>query len=560
MRWSIPLVFALLGAILLSAAPARTAPRLFFNKNVDAPAGYQLYTVQAGDTLFRIMRGRGWDNAAIEHALPTIDRANPHIPDLDTLRPGQRIFLPPPRGEAPSAPGPTLPDSVSQVPYTVQPGDTVFTILRRRTNLPVRAIHRRYLDYFRQANPELDNIDRIYPGQQLRLPVPKPSPVASDAATNSTAPDPASPSPRASANATEPSTPTAAPTASPKSSNSTVTTPKRTPSDADLATAVGKGPQPGAGSQTTTGADSAPPPPNAAGAPLPEGPDAPRTTTDAASPTPAQTAAASSSESAPSQAEPNDAFYALAKQAGYQPVRGGTRYFPTDKGWLQIDTERTPLLKTPSGETLILVPGEDTQRYADAGLTPLSVPANWETEDALKALDRTDPELVQLWPRNRPLITHRRHLGLELRGKWIFVDKGQTPSRIYVLIDPQRQVSFETRVLAGLLQQRNIILSTWDAPSQELLPVQPPPQEQILVPHLRMAELRQEFGGRVPVSGMHARRHLFLPRSGAPIGITFRCRTLRRGQGPELIFPPGTDIYLPALLHLTGRPCWILGG
>lgn len=493
-------------AAAASAPPGAAAPRLFFSKNIKAPQQYQLHTVQPEETVFRIMRARGWTNDQIDHALPRIKQANPHIPDLNALRPGQRIFLPPPHtDQAEAAPEPPA-AGLTQKTYTVQPGDTLLGILRQRTGHDLETLRQQYLPLFEKLNPEIANIDRLYPGQNITLPVPG-TPARSARAKNATTPA----------------------------------------AKAD---------------QHTNGSAPAGPQPAFSG-PLPrpqeDAPAANASVSEATAPHQGPEDEAASAANASRRQAEQETFFALAQRAGYRPIRGGERYFPTDKGWLTVDPERTPLVQTPGGETLVLVPDEATEKFADAGLTPLAVPGNWDTRDALNALSQNSPDSAQLWTRNRPLITHRKGLGLELRGKWIFVDKTRTPPRIYVLLAPQTRVTFTARVLAGLLQERSILLCTWDAEARELSPIQPPPADDLFVPRMRMQELRQEYGPTIPLSSPRTRRHVVVPQSEAPIGITFQCRTLRRETNtPALVFAHGTGAYLPALLHATGRDCWVL--
>ena len=478
-----------------SAPPGAAAPRLFFSKNLEAPANYRLHTVQPGETVFRIMRARGWTNEHIEHALPRIKKANPHISDLNALRPGQRIFLPPPRkatvesSQNPSSAG------LTQKAYTVQPGDTLLGITLRRHYVPL----------FQKLNPDIANIDRLYPGQNITLPVPGTSSTPLAQGKNAT-----------SANA-----------------NQAQRTQESAPTGAQAAFS---------GSRPRAPGDSA-----TANASVPESGPQKRASDDKP---------ASGAPTSHRQAE-QEAFFALAQRAGYQPIRRGKRYFPTEKGWLTVDPEHTPLVQAPGGKTLVLVPGEATEKYADAGLTPLAVPGNWDTRDALNALSQNSPERAHLWTRNRPLITHRKGLGLELRGQWIFVDKSRTPPRIYVLIQ-DTQITFTTRVLAGLLQARNILLCTWDNEARELSPIQPPPADDLFVPRIRMQDLRREYGSTTPLSAPRTHRQVVLPQSEAPTAITFQCRTLGNGPKPALVFAHGTGAYLPALLHATGRECRVL--
>lgn len=120
------------------------------------------YTIQSGDTLFRIATNRGTTVNAIVSANPGI---NPNL-----IQPGQVIQLPD-CGTGAAAPAPTTDTAGSAPPpagdgttHTVQRGDTLFAIAQRY-GVTVQAIV--------DAN-NLSNPNNLSPGQQLIIPPPAP--------------------------------------------------------------------------------------------------------------------------------------------------------------------------------------------------------------------------------------------------------------------------------------------------------------------------------------------------------------------------------------------------
>ncbi|MGE5598131.1 MAG: LysM peptidoglycan-binding domain-containing protein [Bacteroidota bacterium] len=138
---------------ILAANPGLDPNRLFIGQRIcipvpPAPAcpGGFFYTVQAGDTLFAIAQRFGTTVQAILAANPGLDP--------NRLVVGQRICIPVP--QPPACPGGFF--------YTVQAGDTLFTIAQR-FGTTVQAIL--------AANPGLDP-NRLVVGQRICIPVPAP--------------------------------------------------------------------------------------------------------------------------------------------------------------------------------------------------------------------------------------------------------------------------------------------------------------------------------------------------------------------------------------------------
>ena len=121
---------------------------------VTCPTGTFAYTVQPGDTMFSIAR-------RFDVPLQALIDANPQVPDPARLVPGQTVCVP---TTTPPPPGPCPPGTFS---YTVQPGDSMWSIANR-FGVSLNALI--------AANPQIPNPSAIFPGQIVCVPGSQPPP------------------------------------------------------------------------------------------------------------------------------------------------------------------------------------------------------------------------------------------------------------------------------------------------------------------------------------------------------------------------------------------------
>lgn len=120
---------------------------------VPCPGGF-LYTVQPGDTMYFISHRFGV-------TLESLIAANPQVSNPNLIYPGQVLCIPrmapPPHPVPPPYPVP-CPGGFH---YTVQPGDTMYTIAQK-FNVSLAALM--------AANPQVRDPNYIYPGQVICIP------------------------------------------------------------------------------------------------------------------------------------------------------------------------------------------------------------------------------------------------------------------------------------------------------------------------------------------------------------------------------------------------------
>jgi LysM repeat protein len=149
----------------ITSADESTA-HLVFKKTASIPQKTINYVVKQGDLLSKIVSQQfGSLSPDKEKALyKTIRSLNPKLKDKDKIFPGQVLVLPTLTEEdmvQEPPPDPTM--------YKTKRGDTLFGILHRKLHtrgpMAVKA-----LKLVKQLNPGITNVNRIYPGQMLKLP------------------------------------------------------------------------------------------------------------------------------------------------------------------------------------------------------------------------------------------------------------------------------------------------------------------------------------------------------------------------------------------------------
>lgn len=163
--WGIILLFPVLLAGPLRAAEGTA--HLTFQKKVVAKTGRlnqrQPYIVKRGDTLTRIVRKLGGKAPNYEE----IKQLNPHIPNLNKIYPGQQLVLMRPGTQ------PDIDDNLVKIrDYRAQKGDSL-------TRIIVSALHARppevakILRSIKHLNPAVTDLNKIFPGQILKIPLGK---------------------------------------------------------------------------------------------------------------------------------------------------------------------------------------------------------------------------------------------------------------------------------------------------------------------------------------------------------------------------------------------------
>jgi len=147
------------------------------------------YVVKKDDWVFKLFRQKGEiSHSDFPEFLRIFKRLNPHIHDIDRIRPGQHIVIPLKKVDRDMLPeqssnivtipfltSSALPEATTKNPteYHVKSGDCVSILISQRYGNYGSEPYKNGEKLFRLMNPQIENLDLIYEGQMIRLPDPQ---------------------------------------------------------------------------------------------------------------------------------------------------------------------------------------------------------------------------------------------------------------------------------------------------------------------------------------------------------------------------------------------------
>jgi hypothetical protein len=147
------------------------------------------YVVKKNDWILKLFRQKGEiSHKDFPEFLRIFKRLNPHVHDIDRIRPGQHILIPLKKVRQDALPAqssrvvtiPFLADSrMSEAlekyssPYRVQRGDFISILISRQFEGYGTKAFEQGMKLFRVMNPKIKNLNHIYVGQVIRIPDPK---------------------------------------------------------------------------------------------------------------------------------------------------------------------------------------------------------------------------------------------------------------------------------------------------------------------------------------------------------------------------------------------------
>lgn len=188
--WATVLTVVLLLPMFIATSHASSL--LYKNYIIRYDRGWDIlcepYVVQPNDWVLKIFRQKG----EIAHQdfrdfLGIFERLNPHVKDINMVRPGQTIDIPLRKLEHGTLPGQasgmvTIPFvTLSKVTelikqhsdsYQIQRGDTVSQLIARRYGNFGTKAYEEGIKLFQAVNPQITDLDVIYAGQKVYMPAP----------------------------------------------------------------------------------------------------------------------------------------------------------------------------------------------------------------------------------------------------------------------------------------------------------------------------------------------------------------------------------------------------
>ncbi len=157
------------------------------------------YRAEKGDHIWNILRKRKLlEKRNLGEILSVLKKLNPSLTNIDLIHPGENIVIPlvvAPAGtdgtfvDADSEPIP-LEDLENLEYYTVRSGDRLIKVLEDTYDVPQKEIYNKYLTQLKKLNPDIEDINTIYPGQRVRLPIYSPKIIRAPINKEKTAPSP----------------------------------------------------------------------------------------------------------------------------------------------------------------------------------------------------------------------------------------------------------------------------------------------------------------------------------------------------------------------------------
>ena len=151
----------------------------------------ETHTIREGEHLWQLLREKGLlKSRDLPELLSVLKQLNSSFANLNLIHPGEQLIIPLKIVPISSLSLMKTPKSEIEVPikklkdmklenYTVQQGDSLSRIAVGHFDLPTNYLYNDYLKMVKKLNPSIKDINNIYPGQKIKLPIYSPQIVRS---------------------------------------------------------------------------------------------------------------------------------------------------------------------------------------------------------------------------------------------------------------------------------------------------------------------------------------------------------------------------------------------
>jgi hypothetical protein len=187
---SVTICFVIFALVCMITFPCSDAAFFYKSYVIRYDRGWNIlcdpYVVKKDDWVFKLFRQKGEiSNTDFPEFLRIFKRLNPHINDIDRIRPGQHIVIPLKKVDQDELPeqssgvvtipyltNVTLPDDATKnsTEYRVKKGDCVSILISQKYGNYGTPSYQEGEKLFRLMNPQIENLNLIYAGQMIRLP------------------------------------------------------------------------------------------------------------------------------------------------------------------------------------------------------------------------------------------------------------------------------------------------------------------------------------------------------------------------------------------------------
>jgi len=143
----------------------------------------ETYTVKDGEHLWQILREKKLlEKRNLLELISTLKRLNGSLGNIDMIHPGDKIIIPLAISPVEGASKPEKTLETETVPiealkdidldeYVVKQGDSIIKIIEGRYDIPHKVLYNEYLSKLKELNPSIKDLNHVYPGQRVRMPI-----------------------------------------------------------------------------------------------------------------------------------------------------------------------------------------------------------------------------------------------------------------------------------------------------------------------------------------------------------------------------------------------------